>query len=164
VPKSIWSSARSLPYCVARLSTSRLKTAIFLGIIYSLFPIVSRLYNARYPIDTCLSLRFPAILTGLTSLVCRPRPLLPRHSGGIMAHCLAVLPPGFILDVPLRGLSPIKEAGSRKYWILSISNGIPLLDFQPTSESSRPSPGNRCGRSFNQVLARCAREKIHSVP
>jgi tetratricopeptide (TPR) repeat protein len=87
----------------------------FLGLIYSVFPNARVIYMQRDPIDTCLSCYFQQFLGGinfafdLADLVhyCR------EHKR-MMAHWRAVLPPGFILDVPYEELVADQEGWSRK--------------------------------------------------
>ena len=87
----------------------------FLGIIYSVFPNARVIYMQRDPIDTCLSCYFQQFLTGinfafdLSDLV-----HYYREHQRIMAHWRAVLPPGFILDVPYEELVADQEIWSRK--------------------------------------------------
>jgi tetratricopeptide (TPR) repeat protein len=72
-----------------------------LGLIYTVFPNARVIYMQRDPIDTCLSCYFQQFLTGinfafdLSDLV-----HYYREHQRIIAHWRAVLPPGFILDVP----------------------------------------------------------------
>jgi tetratricopeptide (TPR) repeat protein len=87
----------------------------FLGLIYSVFPNARVIYMQRDPIDTCLSCYFQQFLTGinftfdLSDLV-----HYYREHQRIMAHWRAVLPPGFVLDVPYEGLVADQETWSRK--------------------------------------------------
>jgi tetratricopeptide (TPR) repeat protein len=87
----------------------------FLGLIYSVFPNARVIYMQRDPIDTCLSCYFQQFLTGinftfnLSDLV-----HYYREHQRIMAHWRAVLPPGFILDVPYEELVADQETWSRK--------------------------------------------------
>jgi tetratricopeptide (TPR) repeat protein len=87
----------------------------YLGLIYSVFPNARVIYLQRDPIDTCLSCYFQQFLTGinftfdLSDLV-----HYYREHQRIMAHWRAVLPPGFILDVPYEGLVADQETWSRK--------------------------------------------------
>jgi tetratricopeptide (TPR) repeat protein len=87
----------------------------FLGLIYSVFPNARVIYMQRDPIDTCLSCYFQQFLTGinfafdLSDLV-----HYYREHRRMMAHWRAVLPPGFILDVPYEELVVDQEAWSRK--------------------------------------------------
>jgi tetratricopeptide (TPR) repeat protein len=87
----------------------------FLGLIYSVFPNARIIYMQRDPIDTCLSCYFQQFLTGinfafeLSDLV-----HYYREHRRIMAHWRAVLPPGFILDVPYEELVVDQETWSRK--------------------------------------------------
>jgi tetratricopeptide (TPR) repeat protein len=87
----------------------------YLGLIYSVFPNARVIYMQRDPIDTCLSCYFQQFLTGinfafeLSDLV-----HYYREHQRIMAHWRAVLPPGFILDVPYEELVADQENWSRK--------------------------------------------------
>jgi tetratricopeptide (TPR) repeat protein len=87
----------------------------YLGLIYSVFPNARVIYMQRDPIDTCLSCYFQQFLTGinfafdLSDLV----HYYQEHCR-IMAHWRAVLPPGFILDVPYEELVVDQETWSRK--------------------------------------------------
>jgi len=87
----------------------------FLGLIYSVFPNARVIYMQRDPIDTCLSCYFQHFLTGinfafeLSDLV-----HYYREHQRIMAHWRAVLPAGFILDVPYEELVVDHETWSRK--------------------------------------------------
>lgn len=87
----------------------------FLGLIYSVFPNARIIYMQRDPIDTCLSCYFQQFLMGinfafdLSDLV-----HYYREHQRLIAHWRAVLPPGFILDVPYEELVSDPEAWSRK--------------------------------------------------
>jgi hypothetical protein len=87
----------------------------FLGLIYSVFPNARVIYMQRDPVDTCLSCYFQQFLTGinftfdLSDLV-----HYYREHRRIKAHWRAVLPPGFILDVPYEELVVDQETWSRK--------------------------------------------------
>jgi tetratricopeptide (TPR) repeat protein len=87
----------------------------FLGLIYSVFPNARVIYMQRDPIDTCLSCYFQQFLVGidftfdLSDLV-----HYYREHQRMMAHWRAVLPPGFILDVPYEELVADQETWSRK--------------------------------------------------
>jgi tetratricopeptide (TPR) repeat protein len=87
----------------------------FLGLIYSVFPNARVIYMQRDPIDTCLSCYFQQFLAGinfafdLSDLV-----HYYREHERLMAHWRAVLPPGFILDVPYEELVADQETWSRK--------------------------------------------------
>jgi tetratricopeptide (TPR) repeat protein len=86
-----------------------------IGLIYSVFPNARVIYMQRDPIDTCLSCYFQQFLTGinftfdLSDLV-----HYYREHQRIMAHWRAVLPAGFILDVPYEQLVSDQETWSRK--------------------------------------------------
>jgi tetratricopeptide (TPR) repeat protein len=87
----------------------------FLGIIYSVFPNARVIYMQRDPIDTCLSCYFQHFLTGLNfTLDLSDLAHYYREHQRLMAHWRAVLPPGFILDVPYEELVGDQEAWSRK--------------------------------------------------
>ncbi len=87
----------------------------FLGLIYSVFPGARVIYMQRDPIDTCLSCYFQQFLTGinfafdLSDLV-----HYYREHRRMMAHWRAVLPSGFILEVPYEELVADPETWSRK--------------------------------------------------
>src|SRR6202044_4092479 len=91
--------------------------ADFLGLIYSVFPNARVIYMQRDPIDTCLSCYFQQFLTGsgmnftfdLSDLA-----HYYREHQRIMTHWRAVLPPGFILDVPYDELVNDQETWSRR--------------------------------------------------
>jgi tetratricopeptide (TPR) repeat protein len=87
----------------------------FLGLIYSVFPNARVIYMQRDPIDTCLSCYFQQFLTGI-SFAFDLSDLVHyyREHQRIMAHWRAVLPPGFILDVPYQELVTDQETWSRK--------------------------------------------------
>jgi tetratricopeptide (TPR) repeat protein len=87
----------------------------FLGIIYSVFPNARVIYMQRDPIDTCLSCYFQQFLTTLNFTLDLSD--LAHYYGEhqrLMAHWRAVLPPGFILDVPYEELVADQDAWSRK--------------------------------------------------
>lgn len=87
----------------------------FLGLIYTVFPNARVIYMQRDPIDTCLSCYFQQFLTGI-NFTFDLSDLVHYFRGHqqIMAHWRAVLPPGFILDVPYEELVADQEAWSRK--------------------------------------------------
>ena len=87
----------------------------FLGLIYSVFPNARVIYMQRDPIDTCLSCYFQQFLTGLNfTFDLSDLAHYYREHQRIMAHWRAVLPPGFILDVPYEELVADQETWSRK--------------------------------------------------
>jgi Flp pilus assembly protein TadD len=87
----------------------------FLGIIYSVFPNARVIYMQRDPIDTCLSCYFQHFLSGLNfTLDLSDLAHYYREHRRLMAHWRAVLPPGFILDVPYEQLVADQEGWSRK--------------------------------------------------
>jgi tetratricopeptide (TPR) repeat protein len=103
----------------------------FLGLIYSVFPNARVIYMQRDPIDTCLSCYFQQFLVGinfafdLSDLV-----HYFREHQRIMAHWRAVLPPGFILDVPYEELVADQETWSRKMLnFIGLEWDARVLDF-----------------------------------
>ena len=87
----------------------------FLGIIYSVFPNARVIYMQRNPIDTCLSCYFQQFFTSLNfTLDLSDLAHYYREHRRLMDHWRAVLPPGFILDVPYEELVADQEAWSRK--------------------------------------------------
>jgi tetratricopeptide (TPR) repeat protein len=87
----------------------------FLGIIYSIFPNARVIYMQRDPIDTCLSCYFQQFAAGLNfTLDLSDLAHYYREHQRIMTHWRAVLPPGFILDVPYEDLVSDQESWSRK--------------------------------------------------
>jgi tetratricopeptide (TPR) repeat protein len=87
----------------------------FLGVIYSVFPNARVIYMQRDPIDTCLSCYFQHFLTGLNfTFDLWDLAHYYREHQRIMTHWRAVLPPGFILDVPYEQLVGDPEVWSRK--------------------------------------------------
>jgi hypothetical protein len=87
----------------------------FLGVIYSVFPNARVIYMQRDPIDTCLSCYFQHFLTGLNfTFDLSDLAHYYREHQRIMTHWRAVLPPGFILDVPYEQLVGDPEVWSRK--------------------------------------------------
>jgi tetratricopeptide (TPR) repeat protein len=87
----------------------------FLGIIYSVFPNARVIYMQRNPIDTCLSCYFQRFLTSLnfTFDLSDLAHYYVEHQR-VMAHWRAVLPPGFMLDVPYEELVADQETWSRR--------------------------------------------------
>jgi len=87
----------------------------FLGIIYAVFPNARVIYMQRDPIDTCLSCYFQQFLTSLNfTFDLSNLAHYYREHQRIMAHWRAVLPRGFILDVPYEELVADQETWSRK--------------------------------------------------
>jgi tetratricopeptide (TPR) repeat protein len=87
----------------------------FLGLIYSVFPNARVIYMQRDPVDTCLSCYFQQFLIGMNfTFDLSDLAHYFREHQRIMAHWRAVLPPGFILDVPYEELVADQEAWSRK--------------------------------------------------
>jgi tetratricopeptide (TPR) repeat protein len=91
------------------------ENANFLGLIYSAFPKARVIYMRRDPIDNCLSCYFQQFPTGLDfAFDLSDLAHYYREHLRIMAHWRAVLPPGFILEVPYEELVADQEAWSRK--------------------------------------------------
>jgi tetratricopeptide (TPR) repeat protein len=99
----------------ARIVDKTPANADLLGIIYSVFPNARVIYMQRDPIDTCLSCYFQQFLTGLNfTFDLSDLVHYYREHQRIMAHWRAVLPAGFILDVPYEDLVADQETWSRK--------------------------------------------------
>src|ERR1700735_3768584 len=87
----------------------------FLGLIYSVFPDARVISMQRDPIDTCLSCYFQQFLTGINfALDLSDLVHYYREHQRLMSHWRAVLPPGFILDVPYEELVADQETWSRR--------------------------------------------------
>jgi len=123
----------------------------FLGLIYSVFPNARVIYMQRDPIDTCLSCYFQHFLTGinfafdLSDLV-----HYYREHQRIMAHWRAVLPPGFILDVPYEELVVDQETWSRK-----------MLDFVGLEWDARVLEFHTSQRQVTTASAWQVRQKVY---
>ena len=87
----------------------------YLGLIYSVFPKARVIYMRRDPVDTCLSCYFQQFLMGVT-FTTDLSDLAHYYRGHqrLMAHWHAVLPPGFILEVPYEELVADQETWTRK--------------------------------------------------
>jgi tetratricopeptide (TPR) repeat protein len=123
----------------------------FLGLIYTVFPNAHVIYMQRDPIDTCLSCYFQQFLTGinftfdLSDLV-----HYYREHQRIMAHWRAVLPPGFILDVPYEEIVADQETWSRK-----------MLDFIGLEWDARVLEFHANKRQVTTASAWQVRQKIY---
>ncbi len=106
----------------------------FLGPIYSVFPNARVIYMQRDPIDTCLSCYFQQFLAGINfAFDLSDLAHYYREHRRIMAHWRAVLPPGFILDVPYEELVADQETWSRKMLdFIGLEWSPRVLDFQTT--------------------------------
>jgi hypothetical protein len=106
----------------------------FLGLIYSVFPNARVIYMQRDPIDTCLSCYFQQFLTGLNfTFDLSDLVHYYREHQRIMAHWRAVLPSGFILDVPYEDLVADPETWSRKMLdFVGLEWQPQVLDFHTT--------------------------------
>jgi tetratricopeptide (TPR) repeat protein len=106
----------------------------FLGPIYSVFPNARVIYMQRDPIDTCLSCYFQQFLTGINfAFDLSDLAHYYREHRRIMAHWRAVLPPGFILEVPYEELVADQETWSRKMLdFIGFEWSPRVLDFQTT--------------------------------
>jgi Flp pilus assembly protein TadD len=87
----------------------------YLGLIYSVFPNARVIYMRRDPVDTCLSCYFQQFLMG-ANFTTDLSDLAHYYRGHqrLMAHWHAVLPPGFILEVPYEELVADQETWTRK--------------------------------------------------
>jgi tetratricopeptide (TPR) repeat protein len=106
----------------------------FLGPIYSVFPNARVIYMQRDPIDTCLSCYFQQFLPGINfAFDLADLTHYYREHRRIMAHWRAVLPPGFILDVPYEELVADQETWSRKMLdFIGLEWNPRVLEFQTT--------------------------------
>lgn len=106
----------------------------FLGPIYSVFPNARVIYMRRDPIDTCLSCYFQQFLLGINfaSDLSELTHYYSEHRR-IMAHWRAVLPPGFVLEVPYEELVADQEKWSRKMLdFIGLEWNSQVLEFQTT--------------------------------
>lgn len=106
----------------------------FLGPIYSVFPNARVIYMQRDPIDTCLSCYFQQFMLGI-NFACDLSDLnhYYREHRRIMDHWRAVLPPGFILEVPYEELVADQEVWSRKMLdFIGLEWNPAVLEFQAT--------------------------------
>ena len=106
----------------------------YLGLIYSVFPNARVIYMQRDPIDTCLSCYFQQFLTSLNfTFDLSDLVHYYREHQRIMAHWRAVLPSGFILDVPYEALVADQETWSRKILdFVGLEWQAQVLDFHTT--------------------------------
>jgi tetratricopeptide (TPR) repeat protein len=87
----------------------------YLGFIYSVFPNARVIYVRRHPIDTCLSCYFQHLSPGLTYATdLGDLAHYYREHHRQIAHWQAVLPRGFILEVPYEGLVADQEGWTRR--------------------------------------------------
>jgi len=123
----------------------------FLGVIYSVFPNARVIYMQRDPIDTCLSCYFQQFLMGLTFTV-DLSDLAHYYCGHrrLMAHWRAVLPPGFILEVPYEELVADQETWTRK-----------MLDFIGLEWNDRCLEFHKTSRQVVTASAWQVRQKIY---
>jgi hypothetical protein len=106
----------------------------FLGPIYSVLPNARVIYMQRDPIDTCLSCYFQQFLLGINfASDLSDLAHYYREHRRIMAHWRAVLPPGFILEVPYEELVADQETWSRKMLdFIGLEWNPRVLEFQTT--------------------------------
>jgi tetratricopeptide (TPR) repeat protein len=106
----------------------------FLGPIYSVFPNARVIYMQRDPIDTCLSCYFQQFLLGINfASDLSDLAHYYREHRRIMAHWRAVLPPGFMLEVPYEELVVDQEMWSRKMLdFIGLEWNPGVLEFQAT--------------------------------
>jgi tetratricopeptide (TPR) repeat protein len=123
----------------------------FLGPIYSVFPNARVIYMQRDPIDTCLSCYFQQFLLGINfAFDLSDLAHYYREHQRIMAHWRAVLPPGFILEVPYEELVADQETWSRK-----------MLDFIGLEWSPRVLEFHTTKRHVVTASAWQVRQKIY---
>jgi len=123
----------------------------FLGLIYSVFPNARVIYMQRDPIDTCLSCYFQQFLMGINfSFDLSDLAHYYREHERMMAHWRAVLPPGFILDVPYEELVADQETWSRK-----------MLDFIGLEWDARVLEFHTNKRQVNTASAWQVRQKVY---
>jgi tetratricopeptide (TPR) repeat protein len=123
----------------------------FLGMIYSVFPNARVIYMQRDPIDTCLSCYFQQFLMGMNfTMDLSDLVHYYREHQRIMAHWRAVLPPGFILDVPYEELVDDQETWSRK-----------MLDFIGLDWDARVLEFHTNKRQVTTASAWQVRQKIY---
>jgi len=120
-------------------------------VIYSVFPNARVIYMQRDPIDTCLSCYFQQFLMGLTFTV-DLSDLAHYYCGHrrLMAHWRAVLPPGFILEVPYEELVADQETWTRK-----------MLDFIGLEWNDRCLEFHKTSRQVVTASAWQVRQKIY---
>jgi len=111
--------------------------ADYLGLIHSVFPNARIIYMRRDPIDSCLSCYFQKFTAGLNyTMDLSDLAHYCREHQRLMAHWLAVLPAGSILEVPYAELVADQEGWTRK--ILEFA-GLEwderCLDFQNTQRA-----------------------------
>jgi tetratricopeptide (TPR) repeat protein len=106
----------------------------YLGLIYSVFPNARVIYMQRDPIDTCLSCYFQQFLTSLNfTFDLSDLVHYYREHQRLMAHWRAVLPSGFILEVPYEALVADQETWSRKVLeFVGLDWQAQVLDFHTT--------------------------------
>jgi tetratricopeptide (TPR) repeat protein len=106
----------------------------FLGPIYSVFPNARVIYMQRDPIDTCLSCYFQQFLLGINfASDLSDLAHYYREHRRILAHWRAVLPAGFILEVPYEELVADQEKWSRKMLdFIGLEWDARVLEFQTT--------------------------------
>jgi tetratricopeptide (TPR) repeat protein len=123
----------------------------FLGLIYSVFPAARVIYMQRDPIDTCLSCYFQHFLTDL-NFTFDLSDLVHYHQEHqrMMTHWRAVLPPGFILDVPYAELVDDQETWSRR-----------MLDFIGLEWDPRVLEFHTNGRQVTTASAWQVRQKVY---
>ncbi len=126
----------------------------YLGLIYSVFPNARVIYMQRDPIDTCLSCYFQKFLTGINfALDLSDLVHYYREHRRIMAHWRAVLPPGFILDVPYEELVDDQETWSRKmigFYRSRMGRAGAWSSIRTSGKWPLPVPG-RCGRRCTRI-------------
>jgi tetratricopeptide (TPR) repeat protein len=126
--------------------------ADFLGLIYSVFPDARVIYMQRDPLDTCVSCYFQQFLTGINfALDLSDLVHYYREHQRLMSHWRAVLPPGFILDVPYEELVSDQETWSRK-----------MLDFIKLDWDPRVLDFHSNKRQVTSASAWQVRQRVYS--
>jgi tetratricopeptide (TPR) repeat protein len=87
----------------------------YLGVIHSVFPNARFVYMRRNPIDTCLSCYFTQLLPSHNfAMDLSDLAHYYREHQRLLAHWLAILPAGTVLEVPYEGLVADQEGWTRK--------------------------------------------------
>jgi tetratricopeptide (TPR) repeat protein len=134
VAKAYMHRLESLSATAGRVIDKTPVNSDFLGPIYSVFPNARVIYMRRDPIDTCLSCYFQQFLLGINfASDLSDLAHYYREHRRIVAHWRAVLPTGFILEVPYEELVADQEMWSRKMLdFIGLEWDSRVLEFQTT--------------------------------
>lgn len=134
VAKDCLQLLESLSASASRVIDKAPANSDFLGPIYSVFPNARVIYMQRDPVDTCLSCYFQQFLPGINfAFDLSDLAHYYREHRRIMAHWRAVLPPGFILEVPYEELVADPETWSRKMLdFIGLEWNPRVLEFETT--------------------------------